>query len=254
MVIGAQTYTVRAYTQNESDFREAIKRISAIGYQEVQLSAVGPIAPRILRQVCEQNGLAIVLTHTAPERILQDVEEVIREHSTLGCRYVGIGSMPERYRTAEWIDMFAKDFMEPAKKLRDAGMLLMYHNHNFEWERLPDGRVMLQVLLDAMPSELMGVTLDTYWVQAAGADIIEWIERLGDRIPCVHLKDMSVKGFEQRMAAVGEGNINFAKVLAALERNGRTKHILVEQDHCYGKNPFDCLASSYTYLKEKGFQ
>ena len=36
-----------------------------------------------------------------------------------------------------------------------------------------------------------------------------WIERLKDRIPCVHLKDMQVEGFEQRMAPVMEGNLNF---------------------------------------------
>ena len=30
------------------------------------------------------------------------------------------------------VDRFAKDFEVPAKKMRDAGKLLMYHNHNFE--------------------------------------------------------------------------------------------------------------------------
>ena len=41
MMLGAQTYTVRTYTQNERDFRETMKRIAAIGYECVQLSAIG---------------------------------------------------------------------------------------------------------------------------------------------------------------------------------------------------------------------
>ena len=55
--------------------------------------------------------------------------------------------------------------------MRDAGKLLMYHNHNLEWTRLRDGRRIMDVLLEQMPADLMGVTLDTYWVQAAGADV-----------------------------------------------------------------------------------
>ena len=62
------------------------------------------------------------------------------------------------------------------------------------------------------------IVCDIYASQcAAGADIIDWIEILQDRIPCVHFKDMMVKGFEPRIAAVGDGNINFAKVIAKLK-------------------------------------
>lgn len=252
MRLGAQTYTIRAYTQNERDFRESMKRVAAAGYDSVQLSAVGPIAPEILRAVCDENNLAIVLTHTNPDRIKNDPEGVIREHQILGCRCIGIGAMPERYRTAEWVDRFAVDYAPSARAFRDAGMYLMYHNHNFEWERLKDGRRILDVLLAQMPADLMGVTLDTYWVQAAGGDVLAWIDRLQDRIQCVHLKDMAVHGYEQRMAAVGEGNMDFAAIIAKLKALGKTENLLVEQDNCYGDDPFDCLRRSCENVKKIG--
>ncbi len=253
MMLGAQTYTIRAFTQNESDFREAMRRVADAGYESVQLSAVGPIPPETLRAVCDKQGLSIVLTHTNPDRIQNDPEGVIREHQLLGCRYVGLGSMPERYRSAAWIDRFAADFMEPAKKLRNAGMRLMYHNHHFEWGRLGDGRRILDVLLTQMPAELMGVTLDTYWVQAAGCDVLAWLDRLQDRIACVHLKDMAIHGSEQRMAAVGEGNMDFDAILRRLKALGKTEHILVEQDNCYGDDPFACLRRSCANVRALGF-
>lgn len=252
MIAGAQTYTIRAFTQSARDFRESMRRVAQIGYKTVQLSAVGAMDARLMREICDANGLQIVLTHTNPERILNDTDAVIAEHDILGCDYIGVGSMPDRYRCLAWIDRFAADFTAPAKKMRDAGKLLMYHNHNFEWERLADGRTLLSALLDAMPADIMGVTLDTYWVQAAGADLYAWIERLQDRIPCVHLKDMAVKGFTQRMAAVGEGNLDFAKIIALLEKLGGTKYLLVEQDDCYDESPFDCLAKSYAHLNALG--
>lgn len=77
----------------------------------------------------------------------------------------------------------------------------MYHNHNLEFEtfaaeNLPNAapnRRILEYLLEGFAPDEMGVTLDTYWVAAAGADVCDWIPQMSNRIPCVHLKDMKVK-------------------------------------------------------------
>lgn len=181
MELGAQTFTVRDYMQTTWDFREAMKRIAEIGYTCVQLSAVGNVPVQAQRDICDEFGLKIVLTHTNPDRMISDPEGVIRDHDILGCDYIGIGMMNPKYQRAEWIDQFAKDFTTPAKKMRDAGKLLMYHNHNLEWTRLRDGRRIMDVLLEQMPADLMGVTLDTYWVQAAGADVLDYLGGHGSR-------------------------------------------------------------------------
>ena len=253
MLLGAQTYTIRTYCQNEEDFRESMRRVAEIGYTTVQLSGIGPMEPTYLRRVCDEFGLSIVLTHTNPDRILNDTDAVIREHEILGCPYIGIGSMPGCYRNAEGIHNFAADFTLPAKKIADSGRLLMYHNHNFEWEHIGKKVTLMDVLMETMPAELMGVTLDTYWVQAAGADVLAAIDRFADRIPCVHLKDMAVKGMQQQFAPVGEGNLDFPRILAKLKEIGKTKYMLVEQDDSYGESPFDCLKQSFDNVKEMGY-
>ena len=58
---------------------------------------------------------------------------------------------------------------------------------------------------------------------------------------------------ERRFAEIGEGNLNWPAILAAAESAG-VAYMLVEQDNCYGKNPFDCLAKSYQNLKQMGYQ
>lgn len=75
MLLGAQTFTVRNYTQNERDFYESMKRIADIGYDCVQLSAIGNIPVESQRQICDEFGLKIVLTHTNPDRMITDPEE-----------------------------------------------------------------------------------------------------------------------------------------------------------------------------------
>lgn len=251
MITGAQLYTIRNYIQNERDFARSMEKIAKIGYTTVQISALGSgIRPEAVRHYCDENGLKIVLTHTNPDRILNETDAVIEEHEILGCEHIGIGMMPDRYRSREWISYFADDYLEPAKKIKAAGKRLMYHNHHIEFEKY-EGTYVMDLLTERFAPDELGVTLDTYWVQAAGGDVCDWISRLGDRIPCVHLKDLAVVNHQSVMAPVGEGNLNFPKILNALEQTC-CKYILVEQDECQG-SPFDCLETSLRNLKQMGY-
>lgn len=252
MVLGAQLYTVRHYTQSARDFDIAMKKIAEIGYRTVQISAIGNIPAEQVREICDRHALEIVLTHTSPDRILNDTQAVIREHDAMGCTYIGLGSMPDRYRTVAWLDRFFADFKEPARKIADAGKLLMYHNHDFEFEALGKTRIIERLMAEFTPQE-MGFTLDTYWVQTAGADVCQWIEKLAGRLPCVHLKDRAVVRATPVMAPVGEGNMNFPAILDAVEKFGGTRYLLVEQDECL-ESPFVCLKKSFDYLTDLGYR
>ena len=250
MTLGAQLYTLREFTQTEADLDYSLGRVKEIGYEAVQISAIGPIPAERVRALCDKHGLQIVLTHTDPNRILNDTEAVIREHEIMGCEYIGIGMMPQKYRCPEWLWHFAEDYREPAKKIAAAGKLLMYHNHNFEFEKF-DGKLVIDTLIESFSPEEMGFTLDTYWVQMGGGDSCDWLRKLKGRTQCVHFKDMTVHGWEPAMAPVLEGNIDFKKILATIRELGGVKHLLVEQDICEG-SPFDCLKVSFDNLKAIG--
>ena len=56
----------------------------------------------------------------------------------------------------------------------------------------------------------------------------------------------------QAFAEVGEGNLNWPGIVQAC-RETRIEWVLVEQDDCYGGDPFDCLATSYQNLCSMGF-
>lgn len=253
MILGAQLYTTRNFTQSIVDLERTLLNVKEIGYTTVQLSAIGGgIKPESIRELCDKLGLKIVLTHSDINRILYDTEKLIEEHSIMGCDYIGLGSLPEKYRDPDWFQYFVEDFKEPIKKITAAGKLFMYHNHNFEFEKKNGVRLIEQMLEAFSPSE-MGIILDTYWVQAAGADILMWLDLLRDRIPCIHLKDMTVKGMEIRMAPVMEGNMNFPAILDVL-KNTNAKYLLVEQDNCYSSGVFQCLKTSYNNLSSLGYR
>lgn len=254
MKIGAQLFTLRTYLQNERDLGRALERVARIGYSAVQLSGLGNIPAKAVRHLCDENGLKIVLTHNPEHRFLHQIDALIEEHQIYGCKYVGLGMMSEKYHQPHWLPCFGEDFLSPAQKLKDAGMLFMYHNHAFEFARMPDGRTLMEHLMEMLPADVMGITADTYWLQFAGVDVKGWLSGHADRLLCVHLKDMTAVGFENRMAAVGEGNLDFSGILDILKENGVTEYALVEQDNCYGRSPFECMEKSYRYLKALGYE
>ncbi len=252
MILGAQLFTVRNYTQTERDLAYTLDQIAKIGYTTVQISAIGSsIKPVTVKKLCDDRKLKIVLTHSDPNRIQNDTEQLIEDHEIMGCKYIGLGSMPDKYRTPEWIEHFIADYKEAATKIKEAGMMFLYHHHHFEFEK-GKGKYFLEYLMEGFSPEELGFTLDTYWLQTAGLDVCQWIERLKNRIPCVHLKDMAVLRHETVMAPVLEGNMNFNRILKTLETTN-CEYLLVEQDICQ-ESPFDCLAKSYQNLTSLGYR
>ncbi len=253
MILGAQLFTVRSYTQTAADLDCTLEQIAKMGYTTVQISAIGRDIPAAtVREICDKHNLKIVVTHSDPNRILNDTDRLIEEHKVMGCKYIGMGAMPDKYRTEEWIEHFVKDYLPAARKIKEAGLLLMYHNHAFEFQKVNGGKYIYDYLVEGFAPDELGFILDTFWFQAAGTDVIEWIEKLKDRIPCVHFKDMAVVKNDSIMAPVLEGNINFKKILKALE-NTSCEYILVEQDVCQ-ESPFVCLNKSYQNLAKLGLK
>lgn len=249
--IAAQLYTVREFTKTPDDIRETMKKVAGLGYEAVQLSALGPMDPAELRQVCDDNGLTICSTHIAFDRMMEDIDGVIAEHQIYGCKFPGVGGMSARYSgSADGYREFCKDASEVGRKLQDAGMTFVYHNHSNEYQHFGDERGM-DILFDESDPEAFQFELDTYWVQHGGASPVAWINKCAGRLPVIHFKDMRIKGDRtQYYCEVGRGNLDWPGILDACVTAG-VEWYIVEQDVCEG-NPFDSLKISFDNLKAMG--
>ncbi len=248
--LGAQLYTIRNFIQTERDFARSMEKIKAIGYDCVQFAALENYDAKAYRKVCDAYDIEVGLTHTNPERILKEVDKVIEDHLILGCPYVGIGCMPDRYRAPEWISYFAEDFTEAAEKIKANGMKLMYHNHGFEFQHHLNGRDLLECMTDDMPADLLGITVDVFWTQAGGKNVMDVLEQYKDRLDCLHLKDWKSIHSKLFFAEIGEGYMD-NKAIINFAQNAGTKYMFVEQDDCYDKTPFESLKISYDNITQK---
>ena len=249
MRIGAQLYTAREACQTLEGFARTLERVAGIGYRYVQVSGTCPYEADWLKAQLDRNGLRCVLTHIPVPRLTGELEQVLRDHAVLDCGNIGLGYWGFTEDGDMTLERWLRTFPPIAGRIHEAGRYFMYHNHANEFRKL-DGRLVMERLMEAVPADRMGFTLDTYWVQVGGADPAQWLEKLAGRIPCIHLKDC---GYGQSMEAVGEGNINFDRVFEKAEAGG-TQYMLVEQDDCHGEDPIDCLRRSYDYLKACGFE
>ncbi len=250
-VLAAQLYTLREFTKTVDDFASSMRKVRQIGYTAVQVSGIGPIPPAEVKSIVDDNGLMICNTHIAFERLTNDLPAVIDEHKLWNCRHVAVGSMPASYRNAgeQGFHQFARDATVIGQKLAAAGLTFSYHNHSFEFERFGK-KTGLDILYNESDPAALRAELDTYWVQHGGADPAQWVRRLKERMPVIHLKDMVILNGQQTMAEIGEGNLNWPAILDAC-RDGGVEWYAVEQDICQ-RDPFESLAISMRNLHDMG--
>jgi sugar phosphate isomerase/epimerase len=251
--IAAQMFTVRDFCKTPDEIRESLKKIKKIGYDAVQISGIGPIGHRELKDMVDELELAICATHIGFDKLQNNIQDVIDQHKLWDCKYVGVGGMPGNYASdREGFAAFAKEASKYARELSKNGLQFIYHNHSFEYQKF-DGITGIEILLKESDPEVFGFEIDTYWVQHGGADPIEWINKVRGRMDVVHFKDMVIqvdKGWNQIMAEVGEGNLNWKGITEACARTG-VKWAAVEQDVCQ-RDPFESLAISRRNLIKMG--
>ena len=256
MKLGAQFYSIRTLTQTPEGLDAAFKSMKEIGYDNVQLSGIGPIAAENILEMKEKYGMPIVCTHIPFNRILEDTDAVIREHLLYGCPTIGVGSMPDVMRGSyEKVNQFVEVMKEPIKKIEAAGLSFAYHNHSFEFNA-PEGGDYFDVLIEKLPS--MHFILDTFWIVYANRDPMKYIRDLGPaRIQNVHFKDMReyhtmLEGGPSRhdlICPCGEGIIDFKPIITLCDELG-SPNALVEQDNAPATgDPIGQMRISYSNLR-----
>ncbi|MBR2616219.1 MAG: sugar phosphate isomerase/epimerase [Clostridia bacterium] len=256
MKAGLNLFSLKSHVQEEADLIATCQRLKEMGYSYFQYSGAAFDAARCKR-VVEETGLPIVLTHVPFDRIVGDTEALMEEHALFGCKNIGLGMLPYNVAT-EWDKCLgALEQMEAAaEKMAKAGFSFFYHNHHLEFRRV-DGRTLLDRMME-YPH--INFTLDTYWVQNGGGNILKTVEALAGRIRCVHLKDYNVginpkKPDETKpqpiFAPVGDGNLDFKAIVPAMQQAG-TEYFIVEQDNAnYYPDPFGEVKRSIDYLTKE---
>ncbi len=252
--IAVQLYTLREFTKTPADIARTFARVKKIGYDAVQCSALGPIEPKELARILQNEGLTCCATHMGFDAMRDQPEQTVENHKLWGCSLTAIGGWGWKdVNAADQWTTFAGEYSAIAAKYKGTGLSIGYHNHSHELMKF-SGQTALDILFKSFSSEVW-MEADTYWITHGGGDPIQYLSKYAGRIPAIHLKDMGiglVNGErKQQMREIGEGNLNFPGILDAARKAG-TQWFIIEQDDCNGLDPFDCVDRSLKNLTALG--
>lgn len=240
--VGVQLYTVQS--EMEKDFEGTLKRVAALGYDEVEFAGLFGHDPREVHTLVGKLGMKIVSSHINSEILKTNPEAAIEETKSLGAKYMVLAWIPpeQRQTLADWNNWVIL-INRVGKMCDEKGIRFLYHNHNFEFEKV-EGVEPYDLLLEKADRRYVGFELDIYWLKLAGREPEPLFARYPKGFPLSHVKDMSKD--KRAMVDVGDGKIDFAKIFKQSKISGMN-HYFVEHDDT--KVPFETLEKSIKYLR-----
>ncbi len=257
--IGLQLYTLR--NQLAQDVPKTLRAVADAGYYQVEaMSLVG--GERVFT-VARDVGLKVTSammnwqTLVSPgARGVPSFAETMEAAEKQKLRFVVIPYVGKGHReTAEQLKTLAERANRAGEICRKANIQLCYHNHSFEFAKLPSGQLRWDVLVKEFDPHLVKFEMDVFWVTIGGMDAVKMLKNLKGRVAQLHLKDL-LKGTptnhdestvpKDAFQEVGNGIIDWPAVLAAAELAGVTQ-CHVEQDQ--SPDPIASIGESIRNLK-----
>lgn len=183
MNYGLQLYSVR--DSLKQDYYATLKAVAALGYKMVETIRLENVTAEQVYAWCEELGLTVCGTHTGANALLPDsIEKTIADHQAMQCKLLIIPS--HDLSTAEKIDEFVELVNRVQPVLAEKGITLAFHNHTIEFYPNADGQIPFEEILTRTN---LRIELDICLAYQGGQDSPALMDRLGDRLCAIHLKD-----------------------------------------------------------------
>ena len=240
MKFGVQTFTVRK--AQKKSIRDAYLPLIRLGIKSFEVARMEFNSQNAaeLKKLVDEFGIEISSVQVKPKYVFGQPEKIIDFCNTVGCKNVVISMLPfgcifgNEQRFYEFLATLDPKFEFYAER----GITLAYHHHNWEYVRLSNGKTRMEELL--AKTEKIKFVHDTYWTARCGISPARQIKEFGSRLLGIHLRDLDFtkRGLDviPHDAAVGDGVIDFAEVIAAAERVGCSYYVIEQKtDHPYGE-------------------
>ena len=270
-MIGYQVYSARE--DAAKDLLGTLKALKAMGYDGVEFAGFYVHTAEEVKDMLDEVGLVAISHHVPFAAMREDIDKVIRDNKTIGCKYIAIPFLDEETRPGSaGFASVIRDVYRFGRKMTDEGIQLLYHNHDFEFVTL-SGQFGLDFLYDAVPECILQTELDCCWVKNAGQNPADYVRKYAGRCEVVHLKDYvgrkeagknpyaligvdedtakADEGVAFEFRPVGHGCQDIPSIIKAGQESG-TEWFIVEQDLSVGRTPLEAAKMSVEYLRGLG--
>lgn len=250
--LSIQLYTVR--DQIKQDLRGTIKKIANLGFKNVE-TAFWPegVSLQEAANVLKENKLKVSSCHI--EIPIGDNKKTFLETAkAFNCHNMIWHGWPEdkRYSSIEGTKELIKIYNDANRFAKANGLQFGLHNHWWEFRNKVSDKFVYEILLEDLDKDIF-FEIDTYWVKVAGHDPATIIQKFGDRVKFMHVKDGPAKYNDQLaidnpdpMTPVGKGTQNFPAIFKAA--SSKCEYLVIEMDKT-AIDVFDALKQSVDFMK-----
>ena len=246
--IGLQLWSIKE--ELEKDFKGTLKKVAEMGYDGVEFAGYGGLSSTELKTLLVDLGLKACGSHVSITELTENIDAVIEYSLEIGNKYI-ICPYAEFNSKQDVLDLAAK-LNVIGEKCKAKGLICGYHNHSHEFKKF-EGEYILDLLYKETDAELVIAEIDTYWVEYAGVNVVDYIKKHAGRCQLIHIKDMEKTGDNIQSTEVGNGIMNFSPIIFEAEKQGAT-WLIVEQES-FTKPLLESVEICYNNLKkliEKG--
>ena len=279
MKTAVQQIMLGSVTSSESQARETLRRIKAAGYDGLELNRFmihpSSLMVRLMTRAAgmptgkggkldwhgllEESGLAVASLHADLGSLEREGDAVAEEAKSFGTDKVVITGMYRfDYSEEKTVRELARRLNAAGEKLKEQGIVLLYHNHNVELLQVRPGLRAYEILIDETDPAFVNFEFDSYWFTDGGADAKAWMRRLGSRMKLWHVTD---RGSRQKGSAMtpilkadsmelGTGNMDLAGLKDIALQNGIEALVLESHKNWIDRDPVKSLERSAKWLKE----
>lgn len=253
--IGLQLYTLR--NQITKDVKGVIEKVAAAGYKEVETygySKAGGfwgLDPAAFKGLLKDNGLTSPSGHFVIDEFITTgnkelLKPLIEGAAAIDNHYFTVAYMSEPIRKSlEDYKKITGRLNEAAELVKQSGLKLAYHNHDFEFKQYEGGATGYEIMLAGTDKDQIQFELDLYWVVRSGNDPVALFNKYPGRFVMWHVKDMD-KANNTINTEVGTGTIDFKNIYKHAKQSG-LEHLIVEQEN-FSKDPFVSIKQSFDYV------
>lgn len=243
-------------------FREAAKKdptsmlhmTRRMGITHVETAGLYGMTASQLADALRNSGLRATSMHVSIDDLTKSPDVVIANAKALGAKYVGTAWYPH---TGAFTEADARkaiaDFNKFGQRMKDAGLKFFYHNHGYEPVPYVNGTLLDLIIRETDPS-LVSFEMDVLWTYLPGVDPAALIRKYPGRFKLMHIKDMkpglargSLSGGlpAEQQAVIGQGQVNWAEVMAAAEKDGLEYYYIEDET----PDPVNNVPQTISYLE-----
>ena len=249
--VGLQLYSLRY--EFKKGVPETLQKIADMGITQVEVSSYYGYEPKEFKKLLKQHKMKVPSMIFGYDNFKNDFETIAKEAKLFGAKYVGVGWMPhERGNfTLEDAQRNCTEMNEFAAKCKQKGLTFFYHLHGYEFGDA-NGKPMIDFIMENT-SEDLTFEMDAMWTKYGGCDPVWLMEKYGDRIGLIHLKDLrwgsgpihTGGAPDATSVALGQGQVNFPAILRLAKEKGTALFIIEDE----AENAIDQIPRSLEFLK-----